>query len=131
MALRSGLETEAIWSLNALNVLLYDDTNNHPTLNQIPGLLNVLIEHFWATLSLLFPEQFPLSGIPSRKVKPASEPKSLDELIKECDRMEIKPIVTPRDKEKKVNYTKVSFFTYKTYMFFHGHPEFFYYFQLR
>lgn len=63
MALRSGLETEAIWAINALNVLLYDDTNPHPCLTQMPGLLNVIIEHFWATLSVLYPETFPVSII--------------------------------------------------------------------
>lgn len=65
MALRCGMETEAVWAINALNVLLYDDTNPHPCLTQMPGLLNVIVEHFWATLSVLYPETFPL-GEPSQ-----------------------------------------------------------------
>lgn len=117
MSLRSGLETEAIWSLNALNVLLYDDSNSHPNLNQMPGMLNVLIEHFWATLSLLFPEHFPLSGKNIPKVNGVCDAKTLDELMKEGDRVEVKPIVTTRDKERK-NYTKVYFILFVQLPFF-------------
>lgn len=58
MALRSGLETEATWALNALNVMLYDDYAPPTILNHTPGLLNVLVEHFRALLSLLYPKVF-------------------------------------------------------------------------
>lgn len=107
MALRSGLETEAIWAMNALNVLLYDDSNPHPTLNQMPGLLNVIIEHFWATLSVLFPEEFPLSGTSSRNSDFSNCDSALS-LTKSEDRTELQPIVTARSAEKKNNFTKFS-----------------------
>lgn len=58
MALRSGLEAEATWALNALNVMLYDDCAPPTMLNHSPGLLNVLVEHFRALLSLLYPKVF-------------------------------------------------------------------------
>lgn len=58
MALRSGLETESTWALNALNVMLYDDYAPPTMLNHTPGLLNVLVEHFRALLSLLYPKVF-------------------------------------------------------------------------
>lgn len=58
MALRSGLETEATWALNALNVMLYDDCASPTMLNHTPGLLNLLVEHFRALLSLLYPKVF-------------------------------------------------------------------------
>uniref|UniRef100_A0A914I9K1 ARID domain-containing protein n=1 Tax=Globodera rostochiensis TaxID=31243 RepID=A0A914I9K1_GLORO len=62
MALRSALHTETVWALNALNVQLYDDTslsaNAAPSLAQTPELLNLLVDHLAATLSLLFPDHF-------------------------------------------------------------------------
>lgn len=61
MALRSGLETETTWALNALNVMLYDDMATPTILSQTPGLLNVLVEHFRALLSLLYPKVFKVS----------------------------------------------------------------------
>ncbi|KAL3111348.1 hypothetical protein niasHT_019578 [Heterodera trifolii] len=62
MALRSALHTETVWALNALNVQLYDDTTlpTHaaPSLAQTPELLNLLVDHLAAALSLLFPDHF-------------------------------------------------------------------------
>lgn len=58
MALRSSLEAEITWALNALNVLLYDDTAPPVRLREYPALLNVLVEHFKAQLALLFPSVF-------------------------------------------------------------------------
>ena len=59
MALRSGLMVDSIWAINALNVLLYDDlTGVPPSLGKQPELLNVLVDHFIATLSLIFPNYF-------------------------------------------------------------------------
>ncbi|KIH52567.1 hypothetical protein ANCDUO_17329 [Ancylostoma duodenale] len=108
MALRSGLETEAIWAINALNVLLYDDTNPHPCLTQMPGLLNVIIEHFWATLSVLYPETFPL-GEPSRFQIPEGNPDALrlPYLTNGSAHEEVKQPVATRNPENKKNYNKV------------------------
>ncbi|KAK6727736.1 hypothetical protein RB195_005426 [Necator americanus] len=109
MALRSGLETEAIWAINALNVLLYDDTNPHPCLTQMPGLLNVIIEHFWATLSVLYPETFPLSE-PSRFHIPQGNPEALrlPYLTNGSAHEEVKQPVATRNPENKRNYNKNS-----------------------
>ncbi|VDN33374.1 unnamed protein product [Cylicostephanus goldi] len=109
MALRSGLETEAIWAINALNVLLYDDTNPHPCLTQMPGLLNVIIEHFWATLSVLYPDNFPL-GEPSRFEIPEGNPDALrlPYLTNGSAHEEVKQPVAARNPEIKKNYNKCS-----------------------
>lgn len=58
MALRSGLTIETIWAINALNILLYDDTTPPFNLNTSPDLLNVILEHFISVLSFLFPKHF-------------------------------------------------------------------------
>lgn len=60
MALRSALHVETCWALNALNIQLYDDTtpNCYPSFSQTPEFLNLLVEHFAAVLSLLFPKNF-------------------------------------------------------------------------
>lgn len=60
MALRSGLKTETIWAINVLNVLLYDDTAPLSSFNlkNIPELLNLIVEHLVACLSILYPKYF-------------------------------------------------------------------------
>ena len=61
MALRSNIHMENLWALNALTVMLYDDSMGPPTLS--PELLNISVEHFRAALSLVFPKVFPLEPI--------------------------------------------------------------------
>lgn len=63
MALRSGLETETTWALNALNALLYDDMAVPLNLNHSPALLNVIVEHFRAQLAILFPKIFKVCSL--------------------------------------------------------------------
>lgn len=58
MALRSGLTFETNWAINMLNIMVYDDTIPPFNLNSYPEVLNVIIEHFISTLSLLFPKDF-------------------------------------------------------------------------
>lgn len=58
MALRSGMEIEVIWALNVLNVYLYDDTAFPLHLKHCFGLLNILVELFYAYLTILYPEVF-------------------------------------------------------------------------
>lgn len=59
MTLRSGLKLEAIWAINVLNVILYDDTTPMPfSLSSVPELLNILVEYLVAVLSVLFPNRF-------------------------------------------------------------------------
>lgn len=60
MALRSGLITETTWAINVINVLLYDDSAPLQSfnLNNIPELLNLIVEHFISCLSVLYPKHF-------------------------------------------------------------------------
>ena len=55
MALRSGLLAESCWALDVLNILLFDDSSVHYFgLAHLPGLLDVLLEHFSRSLSDMF-----------------------------------------------------------------------------
>lgn len=55
MSLRSGLLAETTYALDALNVLLFDDsTVPYFGLNQWPGLLDLLLEHFRKSLNDMF-----------------------------------------------------------------------------
>jgi len=57
MSLKSGLLAESTWAIDALNILLYDDsTIAYFHLKHFPGLLNILIEHFLKCLKLIFNE---------------------------------------------------------------------------
>lgn len=47
MSLRSGLLTETCWALDVLNILLFDETGvQYFGLTHLPGLLDILLEHF-------------------------------------------------------------------------------------
>ncbi|XP_008551461.1 trithorax group protein osa isoform X4 [Microplitis demolitor] len=55
MALRSGLLAESCWALDVLNILLFDDSSvSYFGLTNLPGLLDVLLEHFSRSLSDMF-----------------------------------------------------------------------------
>jgi AT-rich interactive domain-containing protein 1 len=55
MSLRSGLLAESCWALDVLNVLLFDDnTVAYFGLANLPGLLDVLLEHFRRSLTDMF-----------------------------------------------------------------------------
>lgn len=59
MALKSGLLAESTWALDVLNILLYDDVSvQYFNLNHLPGLIEVLLDHFRQCLKDLFPEHF-------------------------------------------------------------------------
>ncbi|UMM13387.1 hypothetical protein L5515_001690 [Caenorhabditis briggsae] len=113
MSLRSGLEVEAIWAINALNVLLYDDTNPQPSLQQMPGLVNVIVEHLYATLSILFPTEFHLTE-PGKPIILDDSKEILDGLIKTeqnggmktmVDKM---PVVPRKGSDKTAKFTMMS-----------------------
>lgn len=58
MALKSGLLCESTWALDVLSVLLYDDaTILYFNLQHLPGLLEVLLEHFRRCLMHMFGEE--------------------------------------------------------------------------
>lgn len=55
LALKSGLLAESTWAIDILNVLLYDDSSVHYfSLAYMPGLTEVLLEHFRRCLSQIF-----------------------------------------------------------------------------
>lgn len=113
MSLRSGLEAEAIWAINALNVLLYDDTNPQPSLQQMPGLVNVIVEHLYATLSIIFPSEFHLNE-PGKPIFLDESKEIVDKLLKleECDDMktivEKMPVVPRKGSDKTTIFTMMS-----------------------
>lgn len=55
MSLKSGLLAESTWAIDALNILLYDDsTVAYFNLKHFPGLVSCLLEHFLKCLKLIF-----------------------------------------------------------------------------
>uniref|UniRef100_W4VR84 Putative swi-snf chromatin-remodeling complex protein n=1 Tax=Corethrella appendiculata TaxID=1370023 RepID=W4VR84_9DIPT len=55
MALSSGLLVESTWALDVLNILLFDDTSvTYFGLSHLPGLLNLLLDHFQKSLADMF-----------------------------------------------------------------------------
>lgn len=55
MALRSGLLVESTWALDVINILLFDDTSvQYFGLAHLPGLLNLLLDHFQKSLADMF-----------------------------------------------------------------------------
>jgi len=55
MCLKSGLLAETTWALDVLNVLLYDDNSvTYFSLNYLPGMLEMLLEHLRKALILIF-----------------------------------------------------------------------------
>lgn len=58
MALRSGLLAETTWALDVLNILLFDDASiAYFGLAHLPGLLDVLLEHFKHALGEMLEKQ--------------------------------------------------------------------------
>lgn len=59
MSLKSGLLAETTWALDVLSILLHDDnTYMYFSLQNLPGLLELLIEHFKLYLSEIFKDLF-------------------------------------------------------------------------
>lgn len=55
MSLKSGLLAESTWALDTINILLYDDNSIMTfSLNQLPGLLELLVEYFRRCLIEIF-----------------------------------------------------------------------------
>ncbi|XP_055086971.1 AT-rich interactive domain-containing protein 1B isoform X2 [Periophthalmus magnuspinnatus] len=55
MSLKSGLLAESTWALDTINILLYDDsTVGSFNLSQLPGFLELIVEHFRRCLIEIF-----------------------------------------------------------------------------
>lgn len=105
MSLRSGLLAETTYALDALNVLLFDDsTVPYFGLNQWPGLLDLLLEHFRKSLFDMF--DVPILSEPDNDwyLNERSEPNFVD--------LGAAAEISPEDHEvillKTPNYTQVS-----------------------
>lgn len=97
LALKSGLLAESTWAIDVLNVLLYDDSSVHYfSLAYMPGLTEVLLEHFRRCLSQIFTiledmeigfdriEEFK-SKLKQRSIKPVDSCQSAGETATEED----------------------------------------------
>ncbi|XP_013384498.1 AT-rich interactive domain-containing protein 1B isoform X3 [Lingula anatina] len=63
MSLKSGLLAESTWALDTLTILLFDDsTVTYFGLNKLPGLVDVLLDHFFRCLVEVFGDQFEQLG---------------------------------------------------------------------
>jgi hypothetical protein len=81
MALKSNIHMEIVWALNALTVMLYDDSINPPTLST--EILNIIIEHFRASLSLVFPKAFSLDDVVPTEISSTNENSSSADIWKQ------------------------------------------------
>lgn len=69
MSLKSGLLAETTWALDVLSILLHDDsTYLYFGLQHLPGLLELLLEHFKIYLSEIFKDLFKDIEIENRRL---------------------------------------------------------------
>jgi len=79
MALRSGLLSETTWALDVLNILLFDDASiAYFGLGHLPGLLDVLLEHFKHALKEMLEKPSDSSSSKRWYEHPAPEDKTVD-----------------------------------------------------
>lgn len=79
MALRSGLVAETSWALDVLNILLFDDASiAYFGLTHLPGLLDVLLEHFKHALGEMLEKQNEICNTRHWYQHSAPEPKTVD-----------------------------------------------------
>lgn len=75
VALKSGLIGESSWALDVLNVLLRDDeTVAYFSLSNLPGLVDLLLDHMRRTLIDLFPSDEDLQALEHIDTIPFAEP---------------------------------------------------------
>lgn len=93
MALKSGLLAETCWALDILNILLFDDNCiGYFGLQHMPGLLDLLLEHFHKSLSDVFdaptPESEPWYATPTG-TEPAAAVETKREIPDPTDRVTV------------------------------------------
>lgn len=84
MALRSGLLVESTWALDVINILLFDDSSiQYFGLVHLPGLLNLLLDHFQKSLADMFnsseSETTPPGCVHSKKAIVSAENETVDD----------------------------------------------------
>jgi len=90
MSLKSGLIAESTWALDVLSVLLRDEsTVLWFGLQHLPGLVDVLLEHFRRSLAEIFPGDFdelelPLEPSPNEKTASKAECDKVKKLNDVC-----------------------------------------------
>ncbi|GMT30222.1 hypothetical protein PFISCL1PPCAC_21519, partial [Pristionchus fissidentatus] len=123
MTLRSALDTEVVWAVNALTVILHDDSFSAPPLASMPGILNAVVDHLTATLHVLWPDEFELpascdasSSTSSKKPTSEKEEKKRVRQALKGPSETVRAVVTVRDKKgassdkekQNGNYTKTT-----------------------
>ncbi|XP_070782221.1 AT-rich interactive domain-containing protein 1B [Enoplosus armatus] len=87
MSLKSGLLAESTWALDTINILLYDDsTVGSFSLTQLPGFLEVIVEHYRRCLIQIFGilEEYEVGAEGQRTLLgPLHDPPEEEEVLKE------------------------------------------------
>ncbi|KAK7866048.1 hypothetical protein R5R35_008556 [Gryllus longicercus] len=101
MSLRSGLLAESCWALDVLNILLFDDcTVAYFGLAHMPGLLDVLLEHFRRSLADMFDAPISSSAFSSNT---DDQPDKWYHHVKvESSDVDLGSVTTPLDPEERV-----------------------------
>jgi len=108
MSLRSGLACETVWALDVISILLADATTASTfNLANLPGLLEVLLDHFRHYLLLAFGSEFEdleiSSEVQSRYARSSSDDDNDEDIV---DENAIHSIVKKEDPtEVENNYT--------------------------
>lgn len=106
MALRSGLITESTWALDVLTVLLRDDvTSSCLSLSHMPGLLEVLVEHYRRCLILIFGTEFEELEVSSEMQSRYTAATGTMETEDVADEEDIKALPDPKALQAPGNYT--------------------------
>ncbi|KAF4513831.1 UNVERIFIED_CONTAM: hypothetical protein B566_EDAN016692 [Ephemera danica] len=114
MSLRSGLLAESCWALDVLNVLLFDDASvAYFGLGNLPGLLDVLLEHFRRSLADMYETSVRRTtevdlGCP-RNINPSDRSQILSSAVENytsVTRRGEKVTIVPRDSDPFVDDSK-------------------------
>ncbi|XP_014219611.1 trithorax group protein osa-like [Copidosoma floridanum] len=101
MALRSGLLAESCWALDILNILLFDDSSiQYFGLAHLPGLLDILLEHFSRSLSDMFDSSL------------VNEDCSYRQLSIKNSNIDLGAIITPIDPDDRIKLLSSSNYTF-------------------
>uniref|UniRef100_A0A8C6SAG2 AT-rich interaction domain 1B n=1 Tax=Neogobius melanostomus TaxID=47308 RepID=A0A8C6SAG2_9GOBI len=103
MSLKSGLLAESTWALDTINILLYDDSTVASfNLSQLPGFLELIVEHFRRCLIDIFGilEEFEVGTIQPQGEGSTEDPNDKKEEIAENDQGEEKTEVKAEIKDE-------------------------------
>ncbi|GFO01671.1 AT-rich interactive domain-containing protein 1b [Plakobranchus ocellatus] len=115
LSLKSGLLAESTWALDTMNILLHDDaTYGYFSLSTLPGLLEVLTEHFRHCLIAMF-NGFEDLEAGQKARKPQLKNKENDNAAEGTESSDLAPLGSPRPEDQLsvqllsgANYTMVT-----------------------